>query len=145
MRSGGMRAAGVGAVLLVTVFAVLCLGIFAALSLSMAKSELALADKSAASTQEYYAADSRAQELAAALTERLLQGDALPDTLDGVAVEPFGDGGTGCSFVLPCGTRQIRVSLSLEADGVTSRYRLLPDGDWAAEGDLNVWQGESGD
>ena len=62
-RGGGVS----GAVSLVMIFCVLCLAVFAVLTLATADREAKLAEMTARSAADYYEADHRAVEIAAAL------------------------------------------------------------------------------
>ena len=61
----------VGAVSLLTIFAVLCLTVFALLSLSTVQADERLSDKSFAAVEGYYAADCAAEEILAQLRTQL--------------------------------------------------------------------------
>ena len=75
MKDKGVCVSSVGAVSLLTVFCVLCLVIFAVLSVSTAQSQRALSRACAESVEEYYEAQSRAEELLA----RLRSGEIPPE------------------------------------------------------------------
>ncbi len=66
------RGVGVGYVSLVMIFAVICLTVLATLSYQAARANDKLNEKSIAFTDGYYAADSSAKELLAALDENAL-------------------------------------------------------------------------
>ncbi len=58
---------GIGGTSLLAVFAVLCLIAFGALSLATARSDLKLAEKTAASIQAYYLAEAKAETVLASI------------------------------------------------------------------------------
>lgn len=65
-RSAGI---GVGTISILAIFVILCLTMFATLSMVSARSELALAERTAEAAALYYQADTAAQEALAALLE----------------------------------------------------------------------------
>lgn len=63
MRKRKMSFTSVGGSSILTIFAVLCFIVFALLSLSTAKADRTLADKTITATQNYYKADTEAEEI----------------------------------------------------------------------------------
>ena len=76
------NAVGLGGASLVLIFSILCLAIFSVLALSSANREKTLTDRLKASTEAYYAADSRAVEIEVKLREALARGET-PSEIDG--------------------------------------------------------------
>lgn len=120
----------VGGISLLAAFAVLCLTVFALLCLSTVRADARLADASAQSVEEYYAADCEAQKILA----RLRAGE-MPE---GVT---FSDGVYSYSCPLS-DTRALEVSVRLEGPGYTVlRWQTAPTGEWESDNRLEVWDG----
>lgn len=120
-----------GGTSLLTVFAVLCLTIFALLSLATVQADRRLGDVSAQTVADYYAADCKAQETLA----RLRNGE----TPEGVT---SADG----VFRYTCPISDIQVlEVEVQVDGgeyTILRWQAKPTGDWNADEQLQVWDGE---
>lgn len=128
-RGGGVS----GAVSLVMIFCVLCLAVFAVLTLATADREAKLAEMTARSAADYYEADRRAVEIAAALQK----GGEPAD----VAVVWSGD---VASFTVPIGEDQaLDTAVRVQAGGPCEivRWRTSYTGEWEPEEYLNVWDG----
>ena len=130
MKDKGVCVSSVGAVSLLTVFCVLCLVIFAVLSVSTAQSQRALSRACAESVEEYYEAQSRAEELLA----RLRSGEIPPE----VARE-----GTLYGFSCPISEQQsLQVQVQLEgAEYHIVRWQAVSTLEWQGEENWNVWGG----
>ena len=115
---------------LMIIFAVLCLAVFAVLTLSGALAGARLSDASNENVAAYYAADSRAEEILAAIRS----GD-LPDGVE--------KNGEEYSWVCPISdTRSLIVRVSVNG----SEYEILQwqadyTGEWSADGSLGLWEG----
>lgn len=131
MKDKGVCVPSVGAVSLLTVFCVLCLVIFAVLSVSTAQSQRALSQSCAESVEEYYEAQSRAEELLA----RLRSGEIPPE------VEREG---TLYGFSCPISERQsLQVQVQLEGTEYhIVRWQAVSTLEWQGEKNLNVWGGD---
>ena len=128
-RGGGVS----GAVSLVMIFCVLCLAVFAVLTLATADREAKLAEMTARSAADYYEADRRAVEIAAALQKGGVPADA--------AVVWSGD---VASFTVPIGEDQaLYAAVRVQAGGPCEivRWRTIYTGEWEPEEYLNVWDG----
>lgn len=120
----------VGGISLLAAFAVLCLTVFALLCLSTVRADIRLADASARSVEEYYAADCEAQEILV----RLRAGE-MPE---GVTVS---DGVYSYSCPLS-DTRALKVSVRLEgSDYTVLRWQAVATGEWESDNTLEVWDG----
>lgn len=132
---------GIGGASLLLIFAVLCLTVFSLLTLSAAMRERTLTEKRRAAVEAYYAADSAAAEVAAALLEGKRTG-AVPSAVDGTAIED--EGGGVYAYLSPIdGRRAISVRLMLSDGGIDIlSWRTTEIADWAPDESLSVWEGE---
>lgn len=121
----------IGAVSLITVFAVLCLTVFALLSLSTAQADARLSDKAAAATYHYYAADAEAE----AILARLRQGE-VPAA---VTVTEKGTYRYGCPI---SDTQLLAVEVAVNGTDYTIyRWQSISTAQWVADDSLPVWDG----
>lgn len=123
----------VGAVSLLTIFAVLCLTVFALLSLSTVQADERLSDKSFAAVAGYYAADCAAEEILA----QLRTGE-IPE-----GVTAYGGGlyRYGCPI---SDTQTLVVEVAVEdTDYTIIRWQARSTADWVADDSLPVWDGGS--
>lgn len=126
----GIQPPMVGSSSLLMAFAVLCLTVFALLSLSTVQADKRLSLASAQSVQDYYRADSRAEELFARL-----RGGEMPADVE------FSQG--IYRFSCPVGENQtLAVELERTEDGwrVLRWQTLAPE--YLISEDLPVWDGE---
>ena len=89
---------GIGSASLILIFSALCLAIFALLSLSSANREKALTEKFVSSTENYYAADSAAVEIAAQLRSAVSRGEC-PNKINDVNITT--DGTSSFAYLCP--------------------------------------------
>lgn len=124
----------IGGSSLLVIFAVLCLTVFAMLALSTVEAGGRLSSRSAAAVVAYYEADTKAEETLAAL-----RGGELPE---GVSQE------NGIHrFSLPISQGQtLQVALRF---GETANFfeilqwQAVATGDWIANTDMPVWDGDA--
>lgn len=121
----------VGGSSLLVIFAVLCLTVLALLSLASAQANQRLSLASADAAADYYAADSKAEELLA----RLRNGE-LPDGVleeDGVY-----------TYACPISaTQELMVAVRLDgADYEILRWKARSTADWTPDDTIEVWNGE---
>lgn len=132
----------VGGISLLVVFAVLCLTVFALLALTTVQADTRLADASAQSVADYYAADYRAQEVLARLRSN---GDWPQDVEIEIA-------GAVVSYAVPISDRQeLQVEVELDwmlpdaepdSRGYTIlRWQAVPTGEWEGDESLDIWDG----
>lgn len=120
----------VGAVSLLTIFAVLCLTVFALLSLSTVQADTRLSDKSAAAVLGYYAADCAAEEILAQLRE-----GSVPAGVK----EQGGVYRYGCPI---SETQMLAVEVEVRGSEYTIlRWQARSTADWVADDSLPVWDG----
>ena len=138
------NAVGLGGASLVLIFSILCLAIFSVLALSSANREKTLTDRLKASTEAYYAADSRAVEIEVKLREALARGET-PSEIDGVTVTAQDDTYTyACpiderrtlAVVLKAARNQLPVTLQ------TLQWCEISTADWTPQEELDVWKGD---
>lgn len=143
-RREGAQGIGVGGATLLMIFAVLCLVIFAVLALLHAKSGEELALRASGAVEEYYAADSRAEEVCAELLACLEAGE-FPQKIGGTPVAGTAEGEAACfTYRVEVNERQA-IEAVLRWDGEElSRlsWKLVPSGPWVPEDTLSVWSGE---
>ena len=123
----------VGAVSLLTIFAVLCLTVFALLSLSTVQADERLSDKSFAAVAGYYAADCAAEEILAQL-----RAGEVPE-----GVTAYGGGlyRYGCPI---SDTQTLVVEVAIEdTDYTIIRWQARSTAEWVADDSLPVWDGGS--
>lgn len=121
----------VGGVSLLVVFAVLCLTVFALLSLTTVQADVRLADASAQTIIDYYAADRQAQEILA----RLRAGE-LPDDVTA--------GGDIYTYSCPVSsTLNLDVEVRVQGTGYTVlRWQVVSAEEWEFDDFLDLWDGE---
>lgn len=123
----------VGAVSLLTIFAVLCLTVFALLSLSTVQADGRLSDKSFAAVAGYYAADCAAEEILAQL-----RAGEIPE---GVTAYEGGLYRYGCPI---SDTQTLVVEVAVEdTDYTIIRWQARSTAEWVADDSLPVWDGGS--
>lgn len=123
----------VGAVSLLTIFAVLCLTVFALLSLSTVQADGRLSDKSFAAVAGYYAADCAAEEILAQL-----RAGEVPE---GVTAYEGGLYRYGCPI---SDTQTLVVEVAVEdTDYTIIRWQARSTAEWVADDSLPVWDGRS--
>lgn len=121
----------VGASSLLVIFAVLCLTVFALLSVSTVQAHQRLSEKSASSIEEYYAADSAAEEILA-----MLRAGEIPE---GVKEE----NGVYTYVCLISETQALAVKVKVSgADYTILRWQAISTADWKADDTLPVWNEE---
>lgn len=130
MKRRKMSFTSVGGSSILTIFAVLCFIIFALLSLSTAKADHVLAQKSVDAVSRYYQADTQAEEILA----QIRQGQ-MPE-----GVEKEGD-----RYVYSCPVDENQ-QLTIEVECTGNAYRILKwrkeyTGDWQPEDKIEVWDG----
>lgn len=130
MKKRKMSFTSVGGSSILTIFAVLCFIIFALLSLSTAKADHVLAQKSVDVVSRYYQADTKAEEMLA----QIRQGE-IPE-----GVKKDGDTYTYCC---PVDENQ---QLTVEVECKGNEYRILKwrkeyVGDWQPDDKIEVWDG----
>ncbi len=124
----------IGTSSIMMLFAVLCLTVFAVLSLVSARSQSALAKKSADAVSAYYAADTRAADI----FDGLRAGDVPED----VTVSEYPDG-TYYRYEVPVDENQVLAVVVCQA-GETFEilsWKVSAAAEWNADEQINVWDG----
>lgn len=167
-KKSGMAPPALGGSSLLVAFAVLALTVFALLSLSTVKADVRLADASAKAVEDYYAADTKAQEILARLragetvegVERLWPpepSDEAPSVLSSVPGAESGplpeldDGHVSTalvpklmSYAVPISdTQELQAEVLVYVDGSYEilRWQAVPVGEWEPDDSLNLWDG----
>ena len=137
-RGGGVS----GAVSLVMIFCVLCLAVFSVLTLATADRERNLAELTAQSAADYYAADCQAVEIVAALRE----GNAVPADVEITRTISEYSGGPVevAEFTVPIGDSQaldIAVCLQDQSGETCERLRwqTIYTGPWEIDESRDIW------
>ena len=137
------RAGGVGSVSLVLIFSTLCLSIFSVLSLSDAVGQKSTSALLAESVTDYYAADTNAERVLAALSECLRTGTDVPDTLCGAAVTVSEESdGTHYAYACDIDEKQVLTVEAVYADNVLTitRWAKGARGEWVGDDGIPVLQ-----
>ncbi len=132
---------GIGSASLILIFSALCLAIFALLSLSSANREKALTEKFVSSTENYYAADSAAVEIAAQLRSAVSRGEC-PNKINDVNITT--DGISSFAYLCPIDAQRalsVRLEITETTLSVLSWCEISTT-DWVPEDGLNVWKGD---
>ena len=120
----------VGGSSILTIFAVLCLVVFALLSLSTAKADSKLSNKSVKAVENYYKADKNAEIILA----RLRQGNKV----DGV--EKKGD-----TYTYKCKideNQNLHVSVTIKGNKyIVNQWKKVYDGKWEDDKKIEIWEG----
>ena len=138
-RGGGVS----GAVSLVMIFCVLCLAVFSVLTLATADRERNLAELTAQSAADYYAADCRAVEIIAALRD----GDAVPAdveiTRSASGKNPDGSTVEEAEFSVPINDDLV-LDVAVRLRGETCeilRWQTMYTGEWEIDESMDIWDG----
>ncbi len=141
-RGGGVS----GAVSLVMIFCVLCLAVFSVLTLATADRERNLAELTARSAAEYYAADCQAVEIVAALRD----GQTVPAPADvdiALTISEYSDHAVQIAeFAVPIDDSQaLDVAVCLRDQGGETcrilRWQTIYTGPWEIDESMDVWDG----
>lgn len=124
----GFTPPAVGISSLLVIFAVLCLCVFSLLSLSTVQADRRLSDAARASVENYYRADSQAQQILA----RLRNGENVPGVTEENGVFAY-----GCAL---SDSQMLAVQVALEgSDYTVLRWQVISTAYWEAEDKLPVW------
>ena len=139
-RGGGVS----GAVSLVMIFCVLCLAVFSVLTLATADRERNLAELTARSAAEYYAADGQAVRIVAALRE----GDTVPAGVEVAHTVSEYPGGPveEAEFIVPINDDlSLDVAVRLRDQGGETceilRWQTVYTGTWEIDESMDIWDG----
>lgn len=127
------RAPLVGGSSLLVIFAVLCLTVFALLTLSTVEAGGRLSERAARALENYYVADTRAEEILSGLRAHELIEDGL-----------VSDEGNGVfSYMAPLDeTRELRVRVRVGAQAYeVLQWQVVSTTAWEASDKLTVWDG----
>ncbi len=115
---------------LLIIFSVLCMTVFAMLSVSTANADDRLSQKAAQSVTDYYAADSQAEKIIAAL-----RSGSVPE---GVTAD-----GDTYTFTCPASdSLELQVSVIISgSDYEIVRWQMVSTAHWQNDDSLNLWEG----
>jgi len=135
----------IGIVTLLTVFVVLCLSVLSVLSVTSARQELQLAERSAAATQDYWAADKalckQVNDLSRTYARGGLEAASLWAEENQAVLSPEG---TVLTLSVTMNDQNDLVAvLSLEETVRVLSWRQVPTGTWEPDLSLPVWQGDA--
>ena len=138
----GGRFFGVGSALLALIFSILCLTVSALTALISANGEKVLAEKVGSLVTDYYSADCRAVETAAALEENIRNG-TIPDKIEEIPINADESG--QYSFSVPINEDlALTVSLAKKDSKLTIiSWQQTRTSEWTPDKSLNVWTGET--
>lgn len=121
----------VGGSSILTIFAVLCFIVFALLSLSTAKADSDLAERSVYAVSEYYEADAEAENILA----ELRKGEIPEGVID--------EGGGRFSYSCPIDDNQnLQVTVQLSGNNFKIlRWQKEYTGEWKTDDTMEVWGG----
>ncbi|MDR2157424.1 MAG: hypothetical protein LBO81_06575 [Clostridiales Family XIII bacterium] len=129
-----------GVTSIIAILVILVLIVFSALSITTAKADLTLSEKTAAATGDFYKADAVAEEKVAEVDAAVRAGPGWQDRLReaGYAVTPGVSGDTVTYEVGINSQKTLKVALTVAVDGRIDRtlWQTLPTGEW--EPDLDV-------
>lgn len=135
----------VGSASIVMIFAVLCLTVFSTLSFVTANHERKLADKAAASVQQYYEADWKCEEKYQNIYEKLQSGVKIEELQTiGVQVKTEELVHYLTYSVDIDEQQQIQVRLAVLPEGKieTEQWKVVATKQWQYDDHVDVWDGE---
>jgi len=139
------RGVGVGTISLVMIFAVLCLTVFAMLTLSSANAEKTLSDRTSSFVTGYYAADSEATKIRAAIADSFAKG-ALPESIEGTAIT-YERSGDAVYASFSCSVNDVQdllVKLELtQGKDTVLEWKTGYAKDWNVDNSIVVWDFDS--
>ena len=130
MKKKKMSFTSVGGSSILTIFAVLCFIVFALLSLSTAKADRTLADKTITATENYYKADTEAEEILG----KLRSGE-VPE-----GVMESGDGIYSYSCKID-DKQELQVKVEIQDEKYTvKQWKKTYIGEWKADDSIEVFE-----
>lgn len=154
------RPPALGGVSLLVIFAVLCLTVFALLSLSTVQADCRLADATAQSVSDYYAADLEAQTILAKLRQGERPANVAVEAAEAASSEnntiapeaenadsAVNSNSPSALYSYTCQiseTQNLQVQVRLNPQtGAYSvlRWQAVPSGNWQTEDTLELWDG----
>jgi Na+-transporting methylmalonyl-CoA/oxaloacetate decarboxylase gamma subunit len=130
-----------GVASIIAILVILVLIVFAALSITTAKADLNLSEKTAEMTTGYYEADSRAEEMLAEVVAAARGGEGWTDRLGAEYTVSDEDGAVSVSYESPLDdNKALFVKLRVTADGGVSRelWQVRSTGEWNENNDIQL-------
>ena len=153
-KRGGSFGLGTGGASILLIFVLLCLTTFATLSIVSANADYKLTQRNALAVEEYYAADSAANEKLALVAAALSGGAPEEGTpaercaaalagLDGVTVQEAVAGARVSFAVEISATRELQVSLLVGQDLSWSiaSWQAVTTEEWVEQNSIELWDG----
>jgi hypothetical protein len=129
-----------GVTSIIAILVILVLIVFSALSITTAKADLTLSEKTAAVTSEFYKADSIAEEKVGEVDAEVQAGAGWQDRLRdaGYAVRADAAGDIVAYEVEINENKTLKVELTIAANGQISRtlWQVVPTGEWEPDRDI---------
>jgi hypothetical protein len=129
-----------GVTSIIAILVILVLIVFSALSITTAKADLTLSEKTAAVTSEFYRADSVAEEKVAEVDAEVQAGAGWQDRLReaGYDVRAGASGDIVAYEVAINESKTLKVELAIAADGQIARtlWQVVPTGEWEPDRDI---------
>ena len=151
MKKRKMSFTSVGGSSILTIFAVLCFIVFALLSLSTAKADRTLADKTITATENYYKADTRAEEVLAELRSGRMKNmrpvsptEIMLEMPSGVEILYTRDAGADIfSYSCPIDEYQeLQVKIRVKgSDYQIEDWKKVYTGEWTADDSMELFSG----
>ena len=134
-----------GVTSIIAILVILVLIVFSALSITTAKADLSLSEKTADATSDFYAADTRAEERLAQIASEIETGAGWQGRLAdvGYTVDAEAQNGFRISYDIEIGSSRIlHVEIVVNADGHILRdvWLVQPSGEWVPDTGLNLYR-----
>jgi hypothetical protein len=130
-----------GVASIIAILVILVLIVFAALSLTTAKADLTLSEKTAEATTDYYRADAEAEDRFAELAAAVKDGAGWKDRLgDGFTVTDE-SGGAVVSYSVANGrNKELAVRIRVASDGTLTRelWQVRSTDEWQGDNDIQL-------
>jgi Na+-transporting methylmalonyl-CoA/oxaloacetate decarboxylase gamma subunit len=130
-----------GVTSIIAILVILVLIVFAALSITTAKADLRLSEKTAASTTDYYKADTAAEEKVAEVAAAVAGGAGWEGKLGSGYEVADGEGGKVVSYEVKIDeNKALSVRLLVGADGGITRelWQVHSTSEWAPDKDIQL-------
>jgi hypothetical protein len=130
-----------GVTSIIAILVILVLIVFAALSITTAKADLNLSQRTANAATAFYKADSEAEDRFAEVTEAVKNGDAWRNELPGDYTTESVDDGITVSYEVPVDDHKaLYVRLLVTEDGAVARalWQVRATTEWEANDDVQL-------
>jgi hypothetical protein len=129
---------------IIAILVILVLVVFSALSITTAKADLTLSQKTANSIEAYYEADATAETVLAEVVGQLGAGSQITPAGDAedFSIEPVA-GGNLLTFSINIDAERnlnVRVLITPAGDFQKQLWQVVPSGEWEADDDIKLFQ-----